>query len=531
MESKNPLDLLLRPQDSFKVRPRDNKGTNAADFCTPEQFLEIETKINSLTENDMLCDDKVTFKPYQHNSYILIDTEENLRDVIENDIKLARSLGVDVEQTNKSSYQGYICLIQISTEKYDYIIDTIALHDVIKRYLYSIFADPMICKIFYAGRSDIKWLNRDFGIFIVNYFDLQFAFGTLQLKGENSLVTLLNKYCDLGIEKQDKKNLQVSDWRVRPLAKDQLNYAAIDSHFLRYLRSKLIAELSIKFKDNTEKLKSFFSKMQKECLTQYRLKEFQAIKLSKFFSKESELIFAGKGFLEEKAFSILQKGELLDSYLNILELVDNFAREIDVSPPEICDKREVLVALVELTELTRQNAEFTGHIKYFCEKVNGQPLFELFFNAFGESISNVLVGKERKSYDIKQMILNKSKVSDKKLERKKKYTSLQSNTQKGYENCVLLKPNGDILSYCDREKINYYLSKGLATLVPDTQFLTIKLNFEPAQSRDATDAYISDMFSKVARVNHCMICGQTNSYTKIPVIPDRYRAFLPENFK
>jgi hypothetical protein len=41
---------------------------------------------------------------------------------------------------------GYTALMQISTQKADYLIDTIALHDVMS-ILRPVFANPSICKV------------------------------------------------------------------------------------------------------------------------------------------------------------------------------------------------------------------------------------------------------------------------------------------------------------------------------------------------------------------------------------------------
>lgn len=531
MLSKNPLDQLIKPQKAFKKRLRDNKVDSTAEFYTPEYKAEIENRIRSIPLQDFMFEDPVTLKPYVDQSFIIIDTEEQLKEVIANDIKLSKSLGVDVEQSNKSSYQGYVCLIQISTEKYDYIIDAIALHDVIQENLSPIFADPAICKIFFSGRSDLKWLNRDFGIFVVNYFDLQYAFGLLHSKEDMSLVTLLNKYCGLNLEKQEKKNLQVSDWRIRPLAKDQLNYAAADSHYLRYLRAKLMTELRATFKDDLKRFEAFFSKMQKECLDTYKLKEFTAIKLSKYFAKEIDHILKEKNLVNEKNLTVLQRDALLDTFLNIVELADEYAREIDVHPQEICDKKLVLEVLIDLVVISTQDKGFSNHLKYFYERVNKDPLFDLFYEKYNDQIQKILQGTQRKVYDIKQMIMTKSKATERKLERKKKYDSLQSNAQRGYENCCMLKPNGELLSYCDRDKIDFYLKKELAVLVPDQKYTTIRLLFEPVETKNANDAFLSEKFSKVARVNQCMVCGHTQSYSKFSIMPDLYRAFLPDRFK
>lgn len=69
------------------------------------------------------------------------------------------------------------------------------------------------------------------------------------------------------------------------------------------------------------------------------------------------------------------------------------------------------------------------------------------------------------------------KKKDKELKRQKikeKY-SIQKPV---YENCRILAPDGEILCKCDRKKVEWYLSKNLATKLEDDP-LVIQLNFEP----------------------------------------------------
>jgi len=50
----------------------------------------------------------------------------------------------------------------------------------------------------------------------------------------------MSNYCNFNLEKQKKKELQVSEWSNRPLTKDQLNYAIVDSHVLIYIKYCLL---------------------------------------------------------------------------------------------------------------------------------------------------------------------------------------------------------------------------------------------------------------------------------------------------
>jgi len=57
-----------------------------------------------------------------------------------------KAFAVDTEQHSVRSFLGYTALMQNSTQKEDYLIDTVALHDVMGM-LRPVFANPSMCKI------------------------------------------------------------------------------------------------------------------------------------------------------------------------------------------------------------------------------------------------------------------------------------------------------------------------------------------------------------------------------------------------
>lgn len=57
---------------------------------------------------------------------------------------------------------------------------------------------------------DIEWLQRDFGIYVVNLFDTGEASKLLGL-ARNSLAFLMKHYCNV----ESDKKYQLADWRIR----------------------------------------------------------------------------------------------------------------------------------------------------------------------------------------------------------------------------------------------------------------------------------------------------------------------------
>ncbi|KAG8080378.1 hypothetical protein GUJ93_ZPchr0007g3907 [Zizania palustris] len=181
--------------------------------------------------------------PEMSTSYNWIDTDaqlENLARLLDGE----KAFAVDTEQHSLRSFLGYTALMQISTQKADYLIDTIALHDVMG-ILRPVFANPSICKIFHGSDNDVLWLQRDFYIYVVNMFDTAKACEVLS-KPQKSLAYLLELYCGVTTD----KTMQREDWRLRPLTPEMIQYARCDAHYLLYIATCLAVELHAKAYDS-----------------------------------------------------------------------------------------------------------------------------------------------------------------------------------------------------------------------------------------------------------------------------------------
>ena len=65
-------------------------------------------------------------------------------------------------------------------------------------------------QIFHGADSDIDWLQRDLGLYVVNMFDTGQAARVLN-HSRFSLAHLMEHYCDVTTDKQ----YQLADWRIR----------------------------------------------------------------------------------------------------------------------------------------------------------------------------------------------------------------------------------------------------------------------------------------------------------------------------
>ncbi|HLD94979.1 MAG TPA: HRDC domain-containing protein [Anaerolineales bacterium] len=145
-------------------------------------------------------------------------------------------LGVDTESNSLHAYKERLCLLQFSTDKEDAVVDPLTVEDLSP--LSAIFANPEIEKIFHAAEYDLIVLNRDYGFPIVNIFDTMIAARILGHK-RVGLGNLLEEEFGIKLEKK----FQRADWGERPLRRELLEYARMDTHHLIELRDHLKQEL------------------------------------------------------------------------------------------------------------------------------------------------------------------------------------------------------------------------------------------------------------------------------------------------
>nr|CAG8525790.1 2048_t:CDS:10 [Entrophospora candida] len=170
----------------------------------------------------------IPFKPVETTNRIWVESKEDLLAMCEK-LENSTEIAVDLEHHEYRSYQGFTCLMQISTRDEDFIVDTLALRSELQ-ILNRSFTNPDIVKIFHGSDLDVLWLQKDFAIYIVNLFDTYHASVLLGLP-QHSLAYLLKLYCNVDSNKQ----YQLADWRIRPLPVEMLEYARADTHYLLFI--------------------------------------------------------------------------------------------------------------------------------------------------------------------------------------------------------------------------------------------------------------------------------------------------------
>lgn len=181
----------------------------------------------------------------------LIQTQSDFHRLLS---KLAKAnhIAIDTESNSFYAYYEKVCLIQISTEEEDYVVDPLTLRDV--KPMGEIFREPGIEKIFHAASNDLIGLKRDFHFCARNIFDTAIASKLLGLK-QLGLARILHEHFGVVLNKR----WQRCDWGKRPLQPEQLDYARLDTHYLIPLRRRLAEELISR--DSWEAAQEAFAKV------------------------------------------------------------------------------------------------------------------------------------------------------------------------------------------------------------------------------------------------------------------------------
>ncbi|MBL1141541.1 MAG: ribonuclease D [Proteobacteria bacterium] len=157
--------------------------------------------------------------------FSLIDNEESLSKLC-NQLGNAAWLAVDTEFERVSTYYPELCLVQISNGITHAVIDPLAIKNM--EPLYDLLYQQSIIKVLHSAHQDLELLFNIKGSIPTPLFDTQIAaplFGYAQGIGYGNLV---KEVLEIELDKGHAR----TDWKKRPLSKDQLRYAVDDAVYL-----------------------------------------------------------------------------------------------------------------------------------------------------------------------------------------------------------------------------------------------------------------------------------------------------------
>jgi ribonuclease D len=151
----------------------------------------------------------------------LIETEEDLKDFYKENKKVSW-FAFDTEFIGEKYFRHKLCLITVSSENGNYLIDTIKLNKI--NLFIKLINNKNITKITHSGENDYRNLVKDYGAKPKNIFDTQLSAGFLGYGYPISLQKLIESELKVKLAKLHS----ASDWERRPLSNDQVEYALND---------------------------------------------------------------------------------------------------------------------------------------------------------------------------------------------------------------------------------------------------------------------------------------------------------------
>lgn len=131
-------------------------------------------------------------------------------------------LAVDTEFHRERTFYAQLCLVQVASLDEVVLIDPIALKDLGP--LRDLLLRPGIIKVFHAAKQDLEIFHDLWGEVPAPVFDTQVAATVLGLGHQVGYARLVEDVLGVKLEKAGT----LTDWARRPLAPEQLRYAADD---------------------------------------------------------------------------------------------------------------------------------------------------------------------------------------------------------------------------------------------------------------------------------------------------------------
>ena len=169
-------------------------------------------------------------------TYELIDTPEAANRWLFS-LDDAPCLGVDFEADGLFSYREKVCLIQVTANGENRILDPLTVPEVLTGFA-PVLADPDLPKVFHGADYDVRLWKRATNSPLRGLFDTMIA-AQFCGRGQVGLAALLAEFFDLTLDKRYQK----ANWGKRPLERGMLEYAALDTAYLLPLRELLEKEL------------------------------------------------------------------------------------------------------------------------------------------------------------------------------------------------------------------------------------------------------------------------------------------------
>ena len=312
-----------------------------------------------------------------NSTYHVIETQAQL-DNFANELAGEKTIAVDVESDSMYHFSEKVCLLQISTKNFTYIIDPLQPIDLSG--LKPIFGTEKIKKVFHGADYDIRSLYRDFKFEIKNLFDTHLACRFLGFK-ETGLEAVLNNLFDVSLDKRFQKK----DWSQRPLPDEMIQYAAGDSIHLLPLEQIL--------KKDLKNLNRLFW-VEEECELLSKVRPARSNNLPLFLS------FKGAGKLAPKELTILEA---------LLQLRKTIAIQKDKPLFKIFQNQSILM-LAKSRPSTQRQLKASNSLSPGQLEMYGKSIIETIQTASKTKKTDLPVYPKKKPRSIKGAAQNRIKI-------------------------------------------------------------------------------------------------------------------------
>jgi ribonuclease D len=147
-------------------------------------------------------------------------------------------IGFDTEFVSEDTFRPELCLIQVVAEGVLAVIDPQKVGDL--KEFWEVLADGSHVTLVHAMREEVSFSLTAIGRPPANIFDTQIAAGLCGPDYPAAYGNVVTRYTG----KKANKGEQRTDWRKRPLTKDQIEYALEDVRYLFALHDAMLKTLT-----------------------------------------------------------------------------------------------------------------------------------------------------------------------------------------------------------------------------------------------------------------------------------------------
>lgn len=167
----------------------------------------------------------------------MITSSSDLKELVGGLLK-QDAVALDTEFHGEKRYWPDLFLVQIAGGSGPVAVDPLEVQDLSP--LADLVSSDSTVKVIHSARNDIDVLMHHLGTCFSNVFDTQLAAAFLGFDRQPSLSNLVKAECGI----MPKKAQTLSDWSIRPLGQDQVEYALDDVRFLLEIYRNQVSKLS-----------------------------------------------------------------------------------------------------------------------------------------------------------------------------------------------------------------------------------------------------------------------------------------------